>query len=83
VNGEKIVVSKNLKALEAKLDTPEFFRIHNSYIVNLNCVHSFDYRINSCTLYNGTKLGMSVRRRSELRHRLQQMLLPSLKEIGR
>lgn len=82
MKGEKIVVSKNLKALESLLDAPEFFRIHNSHIVNLNRVLSFDYRINSCTLYDGTKLGMSVRRRSKLRHRLQQLLLPSLKEIG-
>jgi two-component system, LytTR family, response regulator len=79
---KKIVVSKNLKMLERLLDAPEFFRIHNSFIVNLQHVHSFDYRVHMCTMIDGKKVGMSVRRRESLKTRLREILLPTLKEIG-
>jgi two-component system LytT family response regulator len=35
-NNRQILISKTLKDLEALLDTEPFFRIHNSYLVNLH-----------------------------------------------
>ena len=36
-----IVVSKNLKEVERKINHPNFLRIHNSYLVNTN--HIIEY----------------------------------------
>jgi len=41
-NGTKIVSSKNLGEYEALLDDQVFFRIHNSYIANLNFVKNIN-----------------------------------------
>lgn len=38
VGGKKHTVTKNLKAMEEILDHELFFRCHNSFIINLNCV---------------------------------------------
>ena len=37
-NGQKILVSRTLKDIEELLDMEPFFRIHNSYFVNLQYV---------------------------------------------
>ena len=34
-NGQHLVISRTLKEIEELLDMPPFFRIHNSYLVNL------------------------------------------------
>ncbi len=34
-NGEQILISKSLKQIEELLDMPPFYRVHNSYLVNL------------------------------------------------
>ncbi len=39
--GKKIVVSKVLKDIDEALSGPDFFRIHNSYLVNLNHISKF------------------------------------------
>lgn len=40
-NGEKILISKKLKEVNALLPEHLFFRIHNSFIINLNKVKEF------------------------------------------
>lgn len=40
-NGEKILISKKLKEVDALLPERLFFRIHNSFIINLNKVKEF------------------------------------------
>lgn len=56
------MIRSSLKALEEKLDPRKFLRIHNSIIVNVDCVREIepwftgDFEV---TLQNGTKLKMS------------------------
>ena len=63
----KLVVSKTLKEFEELLEGYNFFRIHNSHLINLAYVQSFlqkdgDYII----LTDGSKLEVSRRRKAEL-----------------
>jgi two-component system, LytTR family, response regulator len=66
VSGQPIIVSKTMKVVEELLPPEYFFRIHKSYIVNLNYVRSYDrsegHRI---TLENGTVLDVATRRTDE------------------
>ncbi len=39
--GKKIVVSKVLKDIDEALSGPDFFRVHNSYLINLNHISKF------------------------------------------
>jgi len=41
INGETVVVSKPLKEFQVKLDNGFFFRIHKSYIININYVDQY------------------------------------------
>ena len=40
-NGKKFVVSKNIKDFVGKLNTTSFFRIHKSYLINVNCIDKY------------------------------------------
>lgn len=63
---EEITVPKTLKNLEYMLPEMMFFRIHKSYIVNLNYIKSYTkmngYKI---TLENGVRLNVATRRNDE------------------
>ena len=39
--GKKIVVSKVLKDIDEALSGPDFYRVHNSYLINLNQISKF------------------------------------------
>lgn len=39
--GEQILVSRNLKDVEQMLDEFDFFRVHNSYLINLNHIKEY------------------------------------------
>jgi two-component system LytT family response regulator len=41
VGGRKILVSKVLKDIDETLSGPDFFRIHNSYLINLNHIKKY------------------------------------------
>ena len=73
-SGRRITISKNLKRIEAMLDDPTFFRIHNSQIVNLTKIHQFNYRLHQVTLDNGKEIPLAVRKREPLRHQMQQLM---------
>lgn len=63
---EAILVAKTLKNIENLLPDKMFFRIHKSYLVNLNYIKSYSkvqgYKI---TLENGVKLDVATRRNDE------------------
>jgi len=63
---EEITVPKTLKNLEYMLPEMMFFRIHKSYIVNLNYIKSYTkmdgYKV---TLENGIQLDVATRRNDE------------------
>jgi two-component system LytT family response regulator len=62
----KIVVAKTLKDFEEILVPHEFFRIHNSHLINLSCIKSYNKgKGGSVTLTDGTELEVSTRRKDE------------------
>jgi two-component system LytT family response regulator len=40
-NGDQIVVTRTLKEIEASVNSPDFFRVHNSHFVNLASVKKY------------------------------------------
>lgn len=65
-NGEQRISSKNIGEFEKILNPANFFRVHNSYIVNLNMV-SFIYKAdgNYCELNNSIKISISKRKQEQ------------------
>jgi two-component system LytT family response regulator len=39
--GKKVLVSKVLKEIDEALSGPDFFRIHNSFLINLNHIKKY------------------------------------------
>ena len=66
VNDQKEMLSKNLKDIEAQT-TDSFFRVHNSYVVNINYIKEF---VKNEGLYvllqNGTTIPVSRSKKNEL-----------------
>lgn len=63
VDGRQILVSKNLGLLQELMPEKLFFRIHKSYLVNLNYVKSYSrYQRHFITLEDGTELDVAKRR---------------------
>lgn len=70
-NGASFVLSKTLKLIEELLSNPIFFRVHKSYLVNLNYVTFFNR--SSCAyveLSNCIKIPVSTRKKDEVLHKL-------------
>ena len=67
LSGNIIMISRSIGDLEKTMPPTTFFRIHRSYIVNLNFVKSFSrndgYFI---TMENGAKLDVAARRKDDL-----------------
>lgn len=67
-----LVASKSLGEYECQLAFKEFFRIHNSYMVNLNHLVDITKKSgNYCRLIDGTELPISRRRYDKLLHYLK------------
>lgn len=62
-NGKKIVLTIKLKQLEEKL-TDDFFRIHNSYVINLNKVQEYLKQDAYVILTNQAKIPVSRQKKS-------------------
>ncbi len=67
ITGSKHMVSKNLKQLSQQLDTNNFIRIHQSYIVNLNLIKEY-YRGDGgeVILQNGKNIPVSRSKKNDL-----------------
>ncbi|MBD3638236.1 MAG: response regulator transcription factor [Crocinitomicaceae bacterium] len=73
VKGNQIKVSKLLKDVEALLPSSDFYRIHKSHIVNLDCITKYTNEDGPMVhLSDGTKLEVAVRRRQLLLTKLKQ-----------
>lgn len=68
---QQILVSKTLKEVEKKFLFPEFFRVHNSYLVNLNHVKEYLKGLGGeLIMTNGLTASISRNRKIELFKRL-------------
>jgi hypothetical protein len=73
INGKKIVTSKILKLMEELLPHQTFYRIHKSYIVNLNLIKQYVKNDgNHVLLENDVKLDVSDRNKKEFLEKLLQ-----------
>lgn len=65
-NGNSLLVSKKLKSLEEKLDSPPFMRVHNSYIVNLNEIKEINKKDTLLLLSNDSLIPVSRQKKDKL-----------------
>jgi two-component system, LytTR family, response regulator len=64
--GKKVLVSKVLKDIDEALSGPDFFRIHNSYLVNMNHISKFVRGDGGyVVMEDGTTVSISRSRRQE------------------
>jgi two-component system LytT family response regulator len=66
VRGDAILVSRTLKVVEEMLPPEYFFRIHKSYLINMNFVKSYNRTDgHKILLENGVELEIATRRNEE------------------
>ncbi|MBC7890288.1 MAG: response regulator transcription factor [Ferruginibacter sp.] len=71
---QKIVVAKTLKEFEEILTDQDFFRIHNSDLINLACIKSYNKgKGGSVVLQDGTELEVSTRRKEEFLKKMAEL----------
>lgn len=74
-NGQHIIVSRNLKALESALDPHKFMRVHRSHIINLDEIVEFHKTDGGMVVMsNGERLEVGTTNRSAIQERLDQRL---------
>lgn len=70
-NRQKIVTAKTLKEFDELLTDHDFFRVHNSHLINLACVKSYNKgKGGYLTLQDGTEIEVSARRKSDFLKKL-------------
>ena len=73
INSEPIIVSKNIKEYENQLSKSNFFRTHQSYLVNLEHVIKINKQNNFMLLLtDDSNIPTSTRKRKELLQILQK-----------
>lgn len=70
-SGKKIIATKTLKEVQKKFMYPEFYRVHNSYVINLKYVTEYNKGLSELTLVDGTIVSVSRRKKNELIEMLQ------------
>ena len=74
-DGSKVTTSQHLKEYEDILDKNGFFRVHRSYLVNVNKIIKFDKREGGTIFLEGDiSLPVSVRKKEKLIELLSQLL---------
>jgi two-component system LytT family response regulator len=71
IEGSSIMVSKSLKEFEELLSPLGFCRVHQSHLLNLSKVVSYDKSMGTAVMENGEKVPVAVRRREFFLEMLQ------------
>lgn len=72
-DNKKILISKTLKDVEEMIDSKAFFRVHNSYLVNLNEVANYLKADGGClVMSNGDEVRVSRSRKDRLLEQLRK-----------
>ena len=66
LNGKKIITSKTMKEYEQVLECNGFYRIHNSFIINLNFVEMVVKGDGGSIIVNGARIPISRTKRPEI-----------------
>lgn len=73
-NGRRLLVSKTLKHVEELLGDKDFFRIHQSHLINLRHVRSYlKGRSGQVEMDDGSVLDVSVRRKAALLEKIKSL----------
>ena len=73
-NKETILVAKTLKEFEEMLAEHNFFRVHNSHLINLNCIKSYNKgKGGSVELEDGYHIEVSTRRKDDFLKRIHNL----------
>jgi two-component system, LytTR family, response regulator len=73
-NGQKLTVAKTLKEFEELLTDHNFYRVHNSHLINLACIKSYRRgKGGSVAMTDNTEIEVSTRRKDELLKRLSDL----------
>lgn len=72
-NKDKIIASRNIKEFEEMLPKTQFFRIHNSHLVNINRLLKYNKgRGGTVTMEDGTQIEVASRRKNQFLNLFQQ-----------
>ena len=72
---KKMLISKSIKEFEKYLDNSIFFRIHKSYLINLEYVKNFSYTGGgTIEMENGKNLSVSRRKKEAFRDKMDEFL---------
>ena len=75
-SGNNIFTSRTLGDFESQLSGENFFRIHNSFLINLNRIKEFQRNEGSYVLMeNNIKLAVSQRRRKDFLDAIEKFVL--------
>jgi two-component system LytT family response regulator len=75
-NGKNILTSRTLGDFESQLSHHNFFRIHHSYLINLNRVKEFQrYEGGYVLMENNIKLDVSQRKRKDFLEAIDELFL--------
>ena len=69
-NGDKLLVSKQLKHFEALLNTKHFFRSHQSHLVNFSLVEKFNKKSGTLVLKSKVSIPLATRKKEEFMKRI-------------
>lgn len=71
IDNKEILVTKTLKEVEKKFAFPEFFRVHNSFLINMNHVKEYLKSLGGeLIMSNGMSASISRNKKAELLKRL-------------
>lgn len=71
IDNKEILVTKTLKEVEKKFAFPEFFRVHNSFLINMNHVKEYLKSLGGeLIMSNGMSASISRNKKAELLERL-------------
>ena len=65
----KILTSKTLKYYTKLLEDSHFYKAHKSFLVNTNCIKSYDKKRGNLIMDNATVISVAVRRRKDFVNR--------------
>ncbi len=65
-DGSNVLVSKKLKYFESILNNhPNFFRVHRSHLINIDCVNKYSRNQSSLTMENGQEISIARDKRAD------------------
>jgi len=73
VDSTEILVSKHLKHYEKQLQPYGFFRVHQSHLVNLNCIKNFRTNVNELLLQNDEKIPVARSQKKALKETIAKL----------